>query len=56
MAGDANTQIYENVRVQPQNLNLKMLHSYDVTLPELSMESSVNEVNASAKHFSVKIL
>jgi hypothetical protein len=56
MAGDANTQMYENIRVQPRNLNLKMLRYYDVMLPELSMESSVNEVNTSAKHFSVKIL
>jgi len=35
---------------------VKILRSYYVTLPELSMESSVNEDNTSAKHFSVKIL
>ena len=35
-------------------MNVKMLRSFDVMLPELSMESSVNEGNASAQHFSVK--
>jgi len=56
MAGDTNTQIYENVSVQPQNLNVKILLYYDVMLHELSMESSVNEGKTRAKHFSVKIL
>jgi hypothetical protein len=32
MAGDANTQTYENIPVKAQNLNVKMLLSYAVTV------------------------
>jgi len=56
MAGVANTQLYENVWDQPQNLNVQMLRPYAATLLDLSMESNVNGGNTTAQHFSVKIL
>jgi hypothetical protein len=42
MAEVTNTQNHVNVEVQPQNLNVKILPSFAVTLFDLSMESSVN--------------
>lgn len=56
MAGDPNTQIYENVRVQLQNLSVKLLRSYAVALLFLPMDSRVNEGCATAQHLSNKIL
>jgi hypothetical protein len=56
MAEDANTPPYENVWVQTQNLNVRMLPPYAVTLLDLSMESDVNGGNKTAQRFSVKIL
>ena len=54
MVGDANIQNYEKVRVEPQNLNVKILRTYAGKLHVLSMGSSVNEDNTSAQHFIVK--
>jgi hypothetical protein len=55
MAGDPNAQIYENVCVQLQNLNVTLLRSYAVALLYLPMESRVSEGNTIA-HLSNKIL
>jgi hypothetical protein len=38
MAGDPNTQIFNNVCVHLQNLSVKLLHSFAETLLCLSME------------------
>lgn len=56
MAGDPNTQIYENVCVQLQNFIMKLQRSYAVALSYLSMESRVNEGNTTAQHLSNEIL
>jgi len=48
MAGDANTESYESLGVRPQNLNVKILRSYAVTLSDLSMEANVNRGNTAA--------
>jgi len=53
VAGDSNAQNCENVWAQPQNLSMKMLRCYAVTLLDLSMESIVNQP---AQHFVVTIL
>jgi len=55
MAGDPNTQIYENVCVQLQNLSVKLLRSYAVALLFLPMESRVNEGNTTAQHLNNNI-
>jgi hypothetical protein len=48
MAGDAHTLTYENVWVQLQNFNVKMLRSYGVTVLDLSKVPSANEGNTNA--------
>jgi hypothetical protein len=42
--------------ISPTNLNAKILRFYAITIIDLTMESSVNEGNATAQHFSVIIL
>ena len=49
------TDLWESLS-SPTNLNAKILRFYAVTIIDLSMESSVNEGNATAQHFSVQIL
>jgi hypothetical protein len=56
MAGDPNTHIFNDVCVQLQNLRVKLLHSFAVTLLCMSMESRVNERNTTEQHFSIKML
>ena len=40
----------------PTNLNAKILSFYDITISDLSMKSNMNEGNATAQNFGVKIL
>lgn len=48
---ETNTQTYENIRVQLQNLNVKYCA---LMLLDLSVESIVNKGNTTAQHFVVK--
>jgi hypothetical protein len=54
MAGGTNTETYENFRVRPQNMSVKILRAYALTLLDLSMQSSVHEANTAAHHFNVE--
>jgi hypothetical protein len=53
------TQIHSHIRrfeFSTNNMSVKILRSYAVTLLDLQKESSVNEGNTTSQLFSVKIL
>jgi hypothetical protein len=56
MAGDAHKVTYENVWVQLQNFNVKILHWYVVTVLDLLKGWSANECNTNAQKCSVTII